>query len=300
MVKFSVIIPAYNSLLTIPATIESLLADCHRDFIHEIIVVDSSDASSSIEYLVNKEAESCIKLIRLSTKTMPSLARNIGAHTATSPYLVFVDSDVVVTKQWSSSIADFFSAGYKAGAGSVSVSTHQQRNLLPLGQLYLEFSDYLDTAPRRVIPFAPSCNLFCTKEVFEAVGGFPPIRASEDVLFCLKVSRLTDLVFLPEVRVCHIFRELFAHFVKNQVLIGKYANIYRRSLNPNTFYLHRSGALLCAPGIAIVKFLRIVSRVACSNSEHLKAFLLSLPVYFLGLLCWTYGFIKGGFSDVAV
>ncbi|HTP64314.1 MAG TPA: glycosyltransferase [Geobacteraceae bacterium] len=297
MVRFSVIIPAYNSLRTMPATIASLLAASHRDYIHEIIVADSSDDPSSLQYLANEEAQGHIRLIRLASKTMPSLARNAGARAATSPYLVFVDSDVMVTEQWSRIIADFFAGGNMAGGGSVSVPAHQRRSLLPLSQLYLEFSDYIDTAPKRIKPFVSSCNLFCTKAIFEAVGGFPPVRASEDVLFCLQVSRVTELMFLPEVRVFHVFREIFSHFIQNQILIGKYVNIYRRSLKPRAFYLQGAGALSCVPALIMVKFLRIAYRIIHSNSSHRMAFLLSLPVFFCGLLSWTYGFIKGGFCD---
>lgn len=300
MIKFTVIIPAYNSLATIPAAIESLSLNCHRDFIQELIVVDSSDTPASIEFLDAAAERGDIRLIRCATKTMPSLARNIGAHAATSHYLVFIDSDVTVTEQWSRSIAVFFASGGQAGAGSVAIPFHQRKSLLPLGQLYLQFNEYLDTAPRKVKPFAPACNLFCTRDVFEATGGFPTIRASEDVLFCLKVSELTDLVFLPEARVCHVFREQFAPFVSNQVLLGKYVNIYRRSINPTSFYLNGVGALLCAPAITTVKLLRIVFRIAGSNNSHRKAFLLSFPVFLYGLLCWTCGFIKGGFSDETV
>lgn len=300
MIKFSVVIPAYNSLPTILASIESLSMGCHHDFIQEIIVVDSSDDLASIEYLTAAEARGNIRLIRCADKTMPALARNMGARAASSPYLVFIDSDVAVTEHWSRIISDFFSLGGKAGAGSVNIPRHQQSSLLPLGQLYLQFNEFLDTAPRRVKPFAPSCNLFCTRNIFEAAGGFPSIRASEDVLFCLKVSQLTDLVFLPEARVCHIFRDLFAPFVKNQVLLGKYVNIYRRSVNPAAFYLNGVGALLCAPAITAVKFLRIASRIARSNNIHRKAFVISFPIFLYGLLCWSYGFIKGGFSDEKV
>jgi len=300
MIRITVIIPAYNSLATIPATIASLLLDCHREYIQEIIVVDSSDAPASIEYLVAAEARGEIRLIRCASKTMPSLGRNIGANAALSPYLVFIDSDVVVTSPWSRCIVDFYSAGGQAGAGSVTIPPHQRKSLLPLGQLYLQFNEYLDTAPRRVKPFAPSCNLFCTRAVFDAVGGFPAIRASEDVLFCIKVSKLAELVFLPEARVCHVFRDLFVPFVKNQILLGKYVNIYRRSINPTAFYLNGFGALLSIPAITLVKFLRVVSRIAGSNNSHRKAFILSFPVFLYGLLCWAFGFIKGGFSDESV
>src|ERR1039457_6467789 len=89
MVKFSIIIPSYNSLRTIPATIESLLKDCHKQYIGEIAVVDSSDDPAYLEYLTLIEAHKHIKLIRCQSKTMPALARKIGAPDDQKPYLFF-------------------------------------------------------------------------------------------------------------------------------------------------------------------------------------------------------------------
>ena len=297
MVKFSIIIPSYNSLRTIPATIESLLKDCHKQYIGEITVVDSSDDPAYLEYLTLIEAHKHIKLIRCQSKTMPALARNIGARAAESPYLVFVDSDVIVVPGWSKAISDLFVAGVMAGSGSIGISKQQERNLLALGQFYFQLNEFMDTAPYRKIRFAPSCNMFCTREIFYLAGEFSIIRGSEDVIFGLKVSEQTDIIFSPEAKVYHIFREEFIPSMRNQIMLGKYVNIYRRSLNPSAFYLKGIWLVLCMPAILIAKSLRIVARIARSNNSHRKAFLLSFPFFLANLFFWSYGFVKGGFSD---
>jgi hypothetical protein len=73
----------------------------------------------------------------------------------------------------------------------------------------------------RVKRILPSCNLFCDRLLFRQLGGFPKIRASEDSLFCLKAGELTDLVFIPDAGVYHIFRLDKDDFIRNQLLIGK-------------------------------------------------------------------------------
>lgn len=297
MAKFSIIIPSYNSLRTIPWTMESLLQDCHRKYIREIIVVDSSDDPAYLEYLTRTEANGHIKLIRCASKTMPALARNIGARAAESSHLVFVDSDVIAVPDWSKAISDLFDSGIKAGSGPIGIPLQQERNLLALGQYYFQLSEFMDTASYRKIRFAPSCNLFCTREIFYSSGEFPLIRGSEDVIFGLKVSEQTDIIFLPEAKVFHIFREEFFPTMRNQIMLGKYVNIYRRSLNPSAFYLKGIGLVLCMPAILIAKSLRIVARIARSNNRHRKAFLLSFPFLLANLIFWSYGFVKGGFSD---
>jgi glycosyltransferase involved in cell wall biosynthesis len=300
MERLSVIIPSYNSLLTIPASLGALLQDCHSNYIYEVIVVDSSDNPADIEYLDTASIEYGFKLIRLHKKTMPSIARNIGANAAVSRYIAFIDSDVIVSPGWSRVVMQFFADGGEVGAGAVCIPEHQKWKLLPLGQLYLQFNEYLDARPQTIKPFAPSCNLFCTKECFDAVGGFPPVRASEDVLFCLKLSKKKALVFLPNAYIFHIFREKYVCFLKNQIMLGKYIAIYRSALNPSAIYLKNFGALFFSPMIAIVKMLRIVSRIAFTNNTHRLAFILSSPIFILGLLFWTYGFILGGFSDETI
>lgn len=294
--KFSVVIPSLNSYPAIQLTIDSLFSACHQEHIQEVIVVDSSDQSPSIEYLEELGRRSAINLIRCPDKTVPGIARNIGARASNSPYLAFVDSDIIVSSQWSKTISDFFSSGGLAGAGSLDVPVHQQNNLLALGQFYFQLNEYLDTSPSCKKPFAPGANLFCTKAIFDKVGGFPGLRASEDTLFGLDVSAITDIHFLPEAKAYHIFREQFLPSLKNQFLQGKYANLYRKYLGYSSIGLKMPYIVLLSPAIMVFKLLRILNRIPFSYARHRLGFIKSSPIIICELFFWTLGFVSGGYE----
>ncbi|NJK86647.1 MAG: hypothetical protein HC906_12450 [Bacteroidales bacterium] len=64
--------------------------------------------------------------------------------------------------------------------------------------------------------------------MFFEVGGFPEIRASEDSLLGMAISEKTNMIFIPQAIVYHIFRENEHHFLANQEMLGKYIFIFRK------------------------------------------------------------------------
>lgn len=96
MFDVSIIIPVYNSALTICDTLESLLSQSYKNW--EAICVDdgsSDDSISIIEEYCNKDSR--IKLFkRTCTEKGGSVCRNIGAMAAKGFFLIFLDSDDVL------------------------------------------------------------------------------------------------------------------------------------------------------------------------------------------------------------
>ncbi len=179
-VTVSFIIPSYNSLKTLPKTVESILKQAGDQF--EIIVVDSSDnelAKKQVALLASDR----VKVIVLEKKTIPSEGRNIGARAASGQLLCFIDSDVILADDWLKEVLLAYQQGCRAGGGAIGIPEFQKDNLLAVAQLYLQFNEYLGGTARAQKLFVPSCNMFCDRALFFEVGGFPNIRASEDTLF---------------------------------------------------------------------------------------------------------------------
>ncbi|MBI2095953.1 MAG: glycosyltransferase family 2 protein [Candidatus Omnitrophica bacterium] len=261
--SLSVIIPSYNSAATVAYTLDALLRQSGGT-LREIIVADSSDDGKTVR-LLEKYADR-IRLIRLSPGTMPALARNAGAAEASSETLAFIDADAFPQADWLEKISAALAGGSRVGGGAI---------LLP--------------GRKRAKKFVPSCNLFCEKSIFDAVGEFPAIRASEDVLFGLAAGAVSKVVFHPEIRVRHIFREKLGAYLKNQKLIGRYILIYRRARG-GIFYRTRLTALFL-PAFVLVKFSRVASRVFRGSRENILPFFSALPLFMLGLFSWSAGFL---------
>ncbi len=289
-VATSFIIPSYNSLKTLPKTIESILAQ-QAAGPFEIVVVDSSDDEMAKKYLSTLVSDQ-IKVIVLEQKTIPAQSRNIGARAAKGELLCFIDSDVILADDWLKEIIAAYTQGCRAGGGAIGIPDFQKNNTTALAQLYLQFNEYLTESRGVQKLFVPSCNMFCERKLFEQVGGFPDIRASEDTLFFLQLQNKAPVYFIPQAKCRHIFREGWEGFLRNQFLLGKYVSIYRRQYYKSIIY-KGIAAILLSPAFLTIKFLRIVARVATAGPSHLRSFLKSSPVFVVGFIWWSTGFING-------
>lgn len=91
MIKFSVVIPIYNSARTIRQTINSCLNQIYKPF--EIIIVDDCSTDNSIEIVDEYLKDNYVYLIVNKSNLGVSSSRNIGWDRATGDYVAFLDSD---------------------------------------------------------------------------------------------------------------------------------------------------------------------------------------------------------------
>ncbi|MCB9772133.1 MAG: glycosyltransferase family 2 protein [Candidatus Omnitrophica bacterium] len=284
MVSF--IIPSYNSLKTLPRTIESLRAQSVDAF--EIIIVDSSDDEMAKKYL-SVIALDGIRVISLENKTSPAQGRNIGAQEAKGEILCFIDADIVLAPDWLEKVLAAYGDGCRVGGGSVDIHQTQAKHNLAWAQLLLQFNESLPFGQRREIGLLPACNMFCERKLFFEAKGFPALRASEDVVLCLRLREKNSIWFVPEARAYHIFRESISAYRNNQIMLGQYILHYRREYLPRWYY---QGVLplVFLPMFVLIKFYRMSSRILRNGVLYQQKFLRVLPLFLFGLWFWTEGF----------
>jgi glycosyltransferase involved in cell wall biosynthesis len=263
----------------------------HDGCLSEIIVVDSSDDGITKNYLQSM-SNGMIRVITSGIKVMPAIQRNIGAEHATGDLLVFIDSDAFPSDGWLKKIIQAYSSGWKAGGGGYRVPEFQLQNKVALAQYYLEFGEYIPVGRPTIKKLLPSCNLFCDRTLFHSVKGFPRIRASEDSLFGLTLSKHSPLFYIPDACVFHIFREDEKHFLNNQFLIGRYIYVYRKHFY-NSFYLDGLFFYFFLPAMFMVKLMIVLRRVWKGGLRHMRLFMWSWGYFWKGLLAWTKGFFSG-------
>lgn len=296
MVSF--IIPSYNSYKTIEDTIKSIFQQTRLDMIKDVIVVDSSDDQKTRAVLAQFQFPQ-LTVIQLNVKTSPALGRNLGAKNAKGDLFCFIDSDVYLSKDWLKQILEAYESGHRAGCGAISLPPFQTPSMLATAQLYLQFNEYLNSGILHDRSFVPSCNLFCGREAFEKVGGFPDLRASEDTMFCLSLNKIEKIWFVPQAECFHIFREEWSSFERNQDLLGRYVIIYRRQYYKKWFY-RGLFAVVLFPAFLTIKLIWIILRIRKAGKVHQRAFMKSLGVFLMGVVYWSRGFIKGCFDNDAV
>ena len=101
--KISIIIPVYNSSLTLNECLESIFSSTFKDY--EVIVVSGNSADNSVD--IAKQYQT--KVIELSENKGPGAARNKGSELAQGEILLFLDSDVIIKKNSLNLISDKFS-----------------------------------------------------------------------------------------------------------------------------------------------------------------------------------------------
>lgn len=292
--RVSFVIPSYNSAKTVSLTLKSIFDQTRFDCVLDVIVVDSSDDEQSRSSLQKHKKEK-LNLIELPRKTWPAMARNVGARKAQGDLLIFIDSDVYLEKTWLSAVLDAYEQGCLFGSGGVLLSDSQKNKLLPVAQLYLQFNEYLAIGERHRLKMVPSCNMFCERATFHRAGGFPEIRASEDVSLSLQIGKNADVWFIPDASAYHVFREDWRSFIQNQILLGKYGIIYRKIFKPLLIYRGMMPILLF-PLFLLVKLRRIIWRIFKAGPVHQLNFIKAFPIFIVGLIFWSFGFLRGCFQ----
>ncbi len=193
----SVIVPVYNIERYLPACLDSLLAQTHRDF--EIVVVDdgSDDGSAAI---IHRYAERHPELIRPLSKPNGGLsdARNHGIDHARAAYLAFVDGDDLVAPTM---LERLYACAQRSGADLVVcgienfVDGEQQGAHYPEPDMSV-FGHALAEEPRLLYRVdASACNKLYARELFERSGiRFPLGLAFEDVPTTYRLLPYAEMV----------------------------------------------------------------------------------------------------------
>lgn len=87
-IKFSIIIPAYNSEKFIEECLNSIFSQTYKNI--EVIVVDDCSTDNTLKVL---EGYKQIKIFSTKVNSRQGVARNIGLENCTGDYVLFVDSD---------------------------------------------------------------------------------------------------------------------------------------------------------------------------------------------------------------
>lgn len=93
-----IIIPAYNAEKTIARTLDSLCYQSCRTF--KVIVVNDASTDQTARIVKSYFGKLDIKLINLKNNAGVSNARNVGIENSSSKYILFIDSDDAVDKQY--------------------------------------------------------------------------------------------------------------------------------------------------------------------------------------------------------
>jgi len=178
MSTLSVIVPAFNEEAYLPRTLEALRrAEAYLGEPVEILVADNESTDNTTA--VAREHGATVVPVEIRCI---SAVRNRAAAAAQGDYLVFVDADNRVSETMLAEIKRVLDSGKYAGGGIVHARYDRSsfgiactHGLVQLGMRLTRLSMFM---------------LYCTREAFEAVGGFDEqLLSSEDFAFARALRR---------------------------------------------------------------------------------------------------------------
>jgi glycosyltransferase involved in cell wall biosynthesis len=212
----SFIIPAHNEERWIAACLGSIrTAMGNIDEPYELIVVDdaSTDATTEIARQLFNDWQQCgderltpydqrratYTLIRVELRKIAAV-RNVGARAAGGENLFFIDADTQANEPAIRASLAALRAG--AAGGGCAPEFHDPR------PLWASVLIWIAVTTARRIQLVGGCFQFCTRDSFNAVGGYNEnFRAGEDMVFCQDIKKIGRFV-VPQPAVVTSARKL--------------------------------------------------------------------------------------------
>lgn len=252
----TIIMPCYNSVETLSAALEAIIALDYPEF--ELIVVDdcSTDESCSIIIEYTKQ-HSFIRFFRLERNSGVQAARDFATRQAHHQWIASTDSDAVVPNDWLQKASSYFASADMIG-GSFIVTPRsmieRSLNLMSLSKqhdptLYRPDSTWFD-------PNVAGNNFFYRRTMFDAIGGYAKdVRAAEEALLVARgLAHGFSYFFVPELTVSHPFTPrclTLNEFVRRFWQLHK----WRKVAGKKSVLIRNRNNLIVAGGLAIFGFL---------------------------------------------
>jgi glycosyltransferase involved in cell wall biosynthesis len=219
MIKYSVIVPAYQAVEVLPRCLASLQDQSLPRDTYEIIVVDDGSRDQTAE-VAEKILNPCCGRVICAPHGGPAHARNLGAQAARGDVLVFTDADCEPAPDW----LEQLTAALKdeAVSGAKGVYRTRQKSLVARF-VQQEYQDKYDRLAAQVtIDFIDTYSAAYRRDVFWSVAGFnPELIMDEDQELSFRLSSQGHrLVFVPQAIVYHQHVTSLWKYVRRKYGIG--------------------------------------------------------------------------------
>jgi len=209
----SIIIPAHNDGSFIGGLLDSINKFITEDY--EIIVVNNGSTDNTHEVL----SEHKCTVIDIKDRVNPSTARNIGAKKASGKYIIFFDSDILVTEQWAHQLTKLINNTEVLPKYFITGCSYY----MSINPSWIE-NYWFEPLRKKVKSYINGGNIITSLETFEYIGGFDEhLETGEDVAFSEKAKNIgVKIIINNRWKVYHEgFPKTIKNFVKREAWHGK-------------------------------------------------------------------------------
>ena len=311
---FSLIIPVYNRPQEVNELLQSLTTQSDKNF--EVIIVEDGSVEKC-ETIVYSYSDKLSVSYHFIPNGGPGQARNYGAGMAKGDYLIVLDSDCILPKDYirsakeelASSLADAFGGPDRASENFTPV-----QKAINYSMTSFFTTGGIRGGKKKIDKFYPrSFNMGIRKDVYQKLGGFSKMRFGEDIDFSIRIYEAGYKVCLfPSAWVYHKRRTDWKKFYR-QVYNSGIARInlylkYPKSLKlvhllPALFTITILACLI--PGIFCSWFFLVpilfASIVFCDSTIKNKSFkigFLSIIASYIQLTGYGLGFLSAFWNRI--
>lgn len=313
--RFSIIIPVYNRPQEVDELLDSLTHQSFKDF--EVVVVEDG-STENCEQICQKYADRLTLSYYYKANSGPGPSRNYGAERSQGEYLVILDSDVIVPDNYLDIIQqelDREPCDAFGGPDRAHPSFTPIQKAINYSMTSFFTTGGIRGGKQKLDKFYPrSFNLGIKKNVYEALGGFAPMRYGEDIDLSTRIfANGYSCRLFPEAYVYHKRRVKFSSFFR-QVKHSGEARVVLKKKYPDTFKLvHLLPAafvvghlLLLLLGIfhhwlwflPILLYCVMVFIDSLIKNKDLKVALLSVPAAYCQLFGYGTGFLEANGREI--
>jgi glycosyltransferase involved in cell wall biosynthesis len=221
-IALSVIVPMYNGSHFIPTFVEKILEQNSDPERYEIIVVDNGSIDDSIEVLEKFGSQiPNLKVVKYVDKQSSYAARNYGVQKAKGSTLAFTDIDCAPSAAWIAVVLSKLDAGKAFDLVSGPVELFPEGSSFSAIEWYDRCNFMVKDRAKRT-GLAPTANMVCRREVFEALQGFWEVGSGGDINFCKRAKEAGyEMLYSEELLVNHPARSSASEVFLKLERVGK-------------------------------------------------------------------------------
>lgn len=176
----AVVVPVRDEESSLQRLLDSLEAQTSPP--SEIIVVDGGSSDRTLEIaLQHAQRSQRLRVVVPDGTATPGRGRNVGVAAAASEWLAFTDAGIRVERDW---LERLWAAHLAAPQSEVVYGNYE----FETRSFFEECAAMAYCLPKRATPVGPCrgpsvVSLLLRRQVYQAVGGFPDLRAGEDEIF---------------------------------------------------------------------------------------------------------------------
>ena len=302
--RFSIIIPVYNRPQEVDELLESLCHQTIKDF--EVVIVEDG-STEKCDTVCEKYKDRLALSYHFKPNSGPGPSRNYGAERSQGEYLIILDSDVIVPENYLEIVqqeldrepCDAFGGPDRAHASFTPI-----QKAINYSMTSFFTTGGIRGGKKKMDKFYPrSFNLGIRKNVYEALGGFAPMRYGEDIDLSTRIfNGGYSCRLFPEAFVYHKRRVKFSSFFR-QVKHSGEARIVLKDKYPETFKLvHLLPAAFVVGNVLLVLacLVHLILAVILTGRFSWWALLWLAPILLYAMMVFVDSLIKNKNLKVAL